>query len=373
MTENGRLLNERLKRILTAVALEKPDRVPVVLEYAAFAAHVTHTPLPEFLLSLPKSVEVMIQAYQLVAKKGAADAVNYGSFSPFTLSSVWLSKVSVPGLDLPADVSYQVVEKEFINADDYDVILNKGWPDFKRNLLATRIQNDVPQKYLPENQPAVDTLKAWAEIDVPVLSGGLLAPPFEYLCGGRSLTQFFMDLVTIPDKIQAVMDHMLPYLAGAVCQWARQMGYPAVWVGGWRGAPAMISPAMWDRFVWTYLRKLVYEVLDHGLIPILHLDSCWDRALERFRELPKARAIVALDGETDILKAKALLGDHVCLMGDVPAIMFCTADADDVYQYCSNLIRQVGPEGFILQSGCDIPENARIENVQAMVAAALDS
>jgi uroporphyrinogen-III decarboxylase len=30
----------------------------------------------------------------------------------------------------------------------------------------------------------------------------------------------------------------------------------------------------------------------------------------------------------------------------------------------------LGPEGFILQSGCDIPNNARLENVQAMVAAA---
>ena len=45
------LLNERLTRIKQAVALERPDRVPVVLEYGAFAAHVTNTPLPDFLLN----------------------------------------------------------------------------------------------------------------------------------------------------------------------------------------------------------------------------------------------------------------------------------------------------------------------------------
>jgi len=33
----------------------------------------------------------------------------------------------------------------------------------------------------------------------------------------------------------------------------------------------------------------------------------------------------------------------------------------------------LGPEGFILQSDCDIPENARLEDVRAMVAAALDN
>jgi len=30
----------------------------------------------------------------------------------------------------------------------------------------------------------------------------------------------------------------------------------------------------------------------------------------------------------------------------------------------------LGPEGFILHSGCDIPVNARLENVHAMIAAA---
>ena len=58
--------------------------------------------------------------------KGAADAINYGSFSPFSLSDIWLSKVSVPGLDLPEDASNQVVEKELMTTDDYDVIIIGG-------------------------------------------------------------------------------------------------------------------------------------------------------------------------------------------------------------------------------------------------------
>jgi hypothetical protein len=53
------LYTERLDRIKTAIALEKPDRIPVVMEYGAFAAHVTNTPLPDFLLNLKKSVEVI--------------------------------------------------------------------------------------------------------------------------------------------------------------------------------------------------------------------------------------------------------------------------------------------------------------------------
>ena len=60
-------------------------------------------------------------------------------------------------------------------------------------------------------------------------------------------------------------------------------------------------------------------------------------------------------------------------MGDVPAAMLAFDTPDNVYNYCNKLIREIGPEGFILHSGCDIPTNAKIENVQVMVQSALES
>ena len=369
MNQEARL-QDRIMRIRDAVSLREPDRVPVVLEYSTFAARVTETPLPEFLLNLNRSVEVMIQAYELVAEAGEIDAMNYGRFSPYGLSYLWLSKVIVPGVDISEDVSFQVVEKEGMVREDYDRILKLGWPAFFKKFVKEKILGDVPPEYLPFNQPVCNALKEWEKRGVPVLTGGAVAPPFELLCGGRSLQGFFMDLFDIPDKVQAVMDEMLPHLAEHVCRRAGQEGYPGVWVGGWRGAPAMLSPEMWNRFYWPYFRKLVYEVAEKDLIPILHLDACWDRELSRFRELPKGRVLMALDGYTDIFSAKKALDGHMCIMGDVPATMFSFEDPETVYNYSARLIRELGPKGFILQSGCDIPENARLENVRAMVAAA---
>jgi uroporphyrinogen-III decarboxylase len=365
------LLSKRLSRIKKAVALEKPDRVPVVLEYCAFAARVTNTPLHEFLLSLEKSVQTMIQAYQNIIR--GADAVNYGRFSPYGLSNIWLSKVKVPGVDLAVDMSYQVVEREMMGVEDYDRIIEDGWPAFYRGFLKEKILDSVPPEFLPSNQSPVDVIQEWAKIGVPILQGGIVAPPFEFLCGGRSLNGFFMDLIDIPDKVEMAMDKMLPNISAPVCRQAEKQGYPAVWVGGWRGAPGLVSPEMWDRFFWPYFKRLVLEVVEFGLIPILHLDSNWNRELTRFRELPGRKVIMALDGHTDIFKAKEILGDHMCLMGDVPATMLSFDDPETVYEYSSRLIRELGPEGFILQSGCDIPENGRLENVQAMVSAALDA
>jgi hypothetical protein len=76
------LYNQRLTRILKAVALEKPDRTPVVLEYSGFAAYVTRTSMAEFLRSPKTNVDTMIQTFRLV---GDGDAVNYGAFWPYGL------------------------------------------------------------------------------------------------------------------------------------------------------------------------------------------------------------------------------------------------------------------------------------------------
>jgi uroporphyrinogen-III decarboxylase len=364
---NFSLFEQRQDRILKAVALEKPDRTPVILEYAGFAARVTNTPMPEFLSSLSKSVKAMIQAFHLV---GDADAVNYGSYSVYNLCYLWMSKVKVPGVDLPPDAMYQVAEAELMKLEDYDHLLKLGWPEFYQAFMKERVLNHVPKERLPANQPQINFRDEWAAHGIPVLSGGTIPTPFELLCGARSLNKFFCDLIKIPEKVREGMDLMSPHLTGPVCEPAKSKGYPAVWVGGWRSASNMISPRMWERFVWPYFERAVNEVVNSGLIATLHLDSNWTRDLDYFKSLPKKRCILATDGNTDLFKAKEILGDQMCLMGDVPATMLALGTPDEVYNYCAKLIQELGPTGFILHSGCDIPVDAKLANVQAMVSAA---
>jgi hypothetical protein len=362
------LYNQRLERILTAVALEKPDRTPVVLEYSGFAAYATQTPMATFLKSPRTNIDTMIKTFLMV---GEADAINYGAFWPYGLCYDFMAKVRVPGVDLPENEMWQVTETRLMDRKDYDRILDQGWLPFFEEMMRERILDDVPPEYLLPQRRSVDVRTEWSTIGIPVLSGGDITTPIELLCGARSLLEFADDLIEIPDKVEAAMDIILPHLAGAATRRAKSRGYPLVWIGGWRAAPCLLSPVMWRRFVWPYFRKLVIDAVDAGLIALLHLDSDWTRELEMFKELPRGKCIMALDGETDIFKAKAVLGDHMCIMGDVPASMLYLQNPEDVYAYCVRLIKEIGPRGFILQSGCDIPANAKLENVQAMVAAAI--
>ena len=89
-----------------------------------------------------------------------------------------------------------------------------------------------------------------------------------------------------------------------------------------------------------------------NLAMVFHLDQDWLKFLPLFRELPEGRYVLELDGATDIFKAKQIVGDRMCLMGDVPARLFKLGTALDVERYCRKLIDHVGRgSGFILSCG----------------------
>lgn len=360
------LYKERVNRIRTAVALGKPDRVPVVPLATSFSANHLGVKVADVANNPQLLTDVLIKSF---TQLGEFDAIQQVTFSVHLLSVAWLSKVKIPGVDLPEDVPWQVAENELMTPEDYDTIINKGYNVFFGEFQARKLDNLLEKiqpfvAYLPE------AINRFADIGVVALSPGAQAViPYEIFCGGRTMPKFMRDLFKTPDKVQAAMDAAMPDLITALRDAYHGTGQVGAWVGGWRSASEFLSPKTWQRFVWPYMKQLTNVLLEEGVIPIFHLDSNWERDLEFFREMPKGRCIISPDSSTNIFKIKEVLGDHMCIMGDVPASLFTLGTTEDVYNYCTRLINEIGPSGFILSSGCDIPFNAKPENVAAMLSA----
>ncbi len=117
---------------------------------------------------------------------------------------------------------------------------------------------------------------------------------------------------------------------------------------------------------------MVDALHDEGIAVIMHCDGDWGPNLEALRELPAGQCVIQLDGATDIFEAKQIIGDRMCIYGDVPASMLALGSPSEVDEYCHRLIEEVGKGGgFILGTGCELAPNARSENVQAMIASAV--
>ena len=228
--------------------------------------------------------------------------------------------------------------------EDYDTILEVGWPAFQAQFLNERIRPGLLEEFIAFLEKGPSVIEQVTAADMPYLCFAVIIQPFESLCGGRTFTQFILDLYRTPDKVEQVMQAMLPGMNDAAIAGAAALGSPGVWVGGWRSASRMLAQPLWDRFVWPYVTELVAQVDAAGLIPILHFDSDWTRDLPRLLELPAKKCILSLDSMTDIRKAKEILGDHMCIMGDVPPALLSSGTPEQVYEHCSKLDRRHRPD-----------------------------
>jgi hypothetical protein len=362
-----RLYKVHEQRIRDAVALKTPDRVPVIPNGPAWPARALGVKMTDVATTPEVSYQRIIEAYTGL---GDIDGIQSPAYDVSTLPAMWLSRVKVPGRELPDDELWQVDEAELMTLEDYGAIVSEGFGPWLDRYYAERLPGNA-EAFARFAKTIPDALALCREKGVVPFTPAVGTIPYEYFCGGRSMKVFLLDLFRHADKVQAAMDAALPVLIEQLRQTIRAFGLMGVWVGGWRSASEFISPRLWNRFVFPYYQQMVDAVIEEGAIPVLHFDANWDRDLERLREFPRAKCVLSLDGKTDIFKAKQILGDHMCIMGDVHASMFALGTVEDVRAYCKRLISEVGPGGFILSSGCDVPIDAKYENVRAMVESVL--
>jgi uroporphyrinogen-III decarboxylase len=82
---------------------------------------------------------------------------------------------------------------------------------------------------------------------------------------------------------------------------------------------------------------------------------------------------VLLDFEkTDMREAKKILGDRVCLFGNVLASLLVYGKTTEVEEYCRKLIKDCTEGGgFILATECETPWDSKCENARAMIEPAM--
>lgn len=359
------LYEERLERVKAAVRLEQVDKIPILSGGPAAMAAYEKVILKDYINDMELNCSTNIEFINDFNMDGTQAPI----FSPRILYGLWFSEVRAPGDGVvPDNELWQVEESERMTQEDYDKILEMGFGAWSEAFLKEQY-GDAPNAAASYFAYYPTALKRFYEAGIPSFVDNTFASPLEQICGARSLEAFVMDdLMDIPEKVTEAFDHIHKY---NMERYENSIKDPAtrpngVWIGGWRGTPSMLSPNMFQQFSWKYMKEYIDLCIQYDVIPLCHLDSNWDLGLSNFLELPPKKMIISFDGATDIFKAKKILGEHSCLMGDVRAEMLAFSKTEDVYNYCMKLVKEVGPTGYIMCSGCDVPFNANFDNVRQM-------
>ncbi len=396
-----------LTRIKAAIQLREPDRVPVTVlpsmfpylnagmtvEEAMYDYDKCTSAFKKFILELQPDMHI------------GASAPGPGRFYEILDYKLY----SWPGHGVAPEHCYQCNEAEYMTADEYDLFMMD--PSFYfRNFYLPRVfgalgglgmlapytnileMYGVAFNFVPYALPPVQAtfhalFEAGAEalkwamamgasdaelttLGFPTILGGFTKAPFDVLGDTlRGTKGIMLDIYRRPDKLLAAMERLVPIMIGMGVSAAQQTGKPLIFIPLHKGADGFLSDAQFKKFYWPTLRQVILGLIENGCIPFPALEGHWSSRLEVIQDVPRGTTVWMVD-QTDMAQVKQTLGQNACLIGNVPSSMLRLGTPQEVREYVKRLIETAGQGGGLIVSNGAFFDEARMENVKAMVEAA---
>jgi uroporphyrinogen-III decarboxylase len=395
---------ERERRLNDAIALRQPDRVPVAF-FSTFW-HTRQNGLTNY--QAMYDYEKSAAAIRDAAVKLQPDGV----MSPYTITAIGrvldqcdYRLLNWPGHGVAEDRPYQYVEKEVMSASEYDLFLEDPsyffWtrylPRMGGNLGALAKLPQLPSFYYflvpfafaaytdPEVAAAMKVVAdtgaealqvlirdaqltaELAGLGFPSLAAYICPAPFDYFADClRGSKGIMLDMYRKKDKLLAAMDRIVPMLVRGCLGPASMSRSKIIFMPMHWGLDGFMSAEQFQTFFWPSLRKVMLGLIENGLTPCVLWEANCTTRLETIADIPRGKAIYWFE-RTDLVRAKQVLGDVVCLRGNVPVSLLNLGTPEEVSAYCRTLIEKVGRNGgFILDAAIGITDEAKPENVAAM-------
>lgn len=392
-------------RLRDAIQLKKlPDRVPVTIFPGMFPFNYSNISLYEAMYNYEKCV-TGFKKFVLDFKPD----IHFGSAAPGPGKFYEILDYKLylwPGHGVSKQSPYQCVEGEYMKAEEYDILISDPSFFFSNFYLprifgALKPWNMLPLlpgilemygvafNFIPYGLPHVqeaykivfeagaEALK-WAmavgavEIELatlgfPQILGGFTKAPFDTIGDTlRGTKGIMLDMYRQPQKLLKALEVLTPIMINLGLGAAKQTGKPFIFMPLHKGADGFLSDEQFKTFYWPTLKKVILGLIDGGCIPFLAAEGSFETRLEYLRELPKGKTLWMFD-RTDLIKVKEMLGNTVCIFGNVPSSMLQLGTPQEIMDYCKKLIAHVGKGGgFIMANGAFFDE-AKPENVKAMI------
>ena len=365
------------ERIEAAIRLGKPDRVPVVPIVDSFAGRYGGITQYDMFFDIGKADTALERT---IADLGPIDGQNltYAGLGRI-MQVLFPTPPIMPGVGgVPRDGQFQFVEKNVMEWEEYRQIKERG----PMRWILDKMKLSNPQLGSPAGMlktfagVAADIMKAkrsmrsWQRKGVEsMVAYNIVFTPMEYVSlFMRSFNDFILDLFRHPEEVKEASRVLMKPMKMQGSMMVKMSGLRRVFMGGARTSASCLSPKQFEEFALPEWQEMCEYWVGKGVTPLLHFDSDWTAFFPYLKNLPRGKCILNLDGTSNIFAAKDQLGDHMCIMGDVPATLLKLGEPDEVDEYCRRLITELGADGgFILSSGCTIPVDAKAENVKAML------
>ena len=402
------MLEQRERRIKQAIALEVSDRVPVVFNTGFWHARYCGRTVREAIYDHQVNADCFRRAVVDLEPDAATPTLT--SLAPM-FDVLGFRPMRYPGHGAPDDVSFQYIDTEVMKADEYDAFIEDPSHFYLTRYLPRISDVLAPLAKLPQfpsvqNLRLFPALRVFADPDVqqalarlpeigaeaqrlvdaqiainreiealgfPNLIAAGCPCPYDYFADYlRGSKGIMLDMYRRRDKLLAAMELITPILIRNAIANGKAGRSNIIFMAMHWGLDGFMSVEQFKTFYWPFLRRQILAQAEAGVVPCIFWEGDCTSRLEIIGDIPRGKAIYWFE-RTDIVRAKEVLGDVVCLRGGVPASLLTLGSPTEVRERCRQVIKACGHNGgFILDGGGGggIPDEAPIENVKAMFAAA---
>ncbi len=397
---------ERATRLMKALLLQEPDRVPVQLPAGNYPAYYAGGSIHKVMYDydeLRRAWLKFLHDFDMDTYRGP-NLVHSGK----VLEIIDYKLYKWPGHGLAEDVAgYQFIEGEYMMADEYDALIKDpsdfamrvllprhiGALDPFRKLVPLSSAMGIPIRYImPTAEPDVraafqalidagEEMEKWQKaVDAcneegqaagfPSMRGGMGVAPFDTLGDALRGTQgIIMDMYRQPDKLHAAMDKIADITIDNALAMTDNATGIMVSFPLHKGDDTFMSDEQFETFYWPSLKKVILALIEEGLMVMCFAEGRYERRLEALSELPKGWTMWQFD-QTDMANVKRVLGDVCCISGNVPSSLISKGTPQAVKERCRQLIETCGKGGgYILTGGAAVAET-NPENLRAFMEAA---
>jgi Uroporphyrinogen decarboxylase (URO-D) len=383
----------RLKRYVTAMYNEIPDRIPLRIFAEEFAAKYCGYTNYEVAVRH----ELQFDVNRIFAVETGIDAIQTNSIVNWfgMQKAIGWEGINYPGIGLPVDTVNQWTEPTtdedaFLKAAEYDqfiedptaFLVNYWLPRFTRHINSPgnpvtyehnlSLINGVMAYNLFFNTWGAKTGELIEAGVVPAVASVLKAPLDIMGDKLRGYVNLCYDLHERREKVLAACEALMPHLLNLVLGGADpERNIPSIiWMH--RGCIPFISRRDFDEIYWPTLKPIVEELWARGHQIIFYAEGNWNHHLTDFAELPEKSIIFHCD-KTDIFKAHEILGSKFCLSGGIPNELLAMGTPEEVKAACKRVIAEVAQDGgYIMDANALIMNDAQVENIEAMISFTLD-
>jgi len=221
------------------------------------------------------------------------------------------------------------------------------------------IQSGRMPEYLKANRLAAENIT-----DKPVF-GGCIGP---FSLAGRlyDMSEMMMSLYMEPDSIRLLLEKCTEFITNYL-RAMKETGVNGVIIA--EPAAGLVSNEDCSSFSSTYISRIVEELQDDNFMIVLH--NCGNTGHCTAAMVETKAAGLHFGNKIDMVQVLQECPEDILVMGNIdPVGIFKMATPEKVKKETLELLQKTGKwKNFILSSGCDVPPEVPMENIDAFYQA----